>query len=70
MQETSSTIMLVSFTITVLQALFNPNGVIGTALTNLGTRMGGRFDSLLTMVPADATDLVTSTLAFASQLFV
>lgn len=50
MQETSSTIMLVSFAITVLTTIFNPTGTVGTALTSLATRLGGKFDGLVTMV--------------------
>ena len=50
MQETSSTIMLVSFAITVLTTIFNPTGTVATALTSLATRLGGKFDGLVTMV--------------------
>lgn len=68
MQETSSAIMLVSFAVTVLSAIFNPNGRLGTALTSLGERLAGRFDQLLTMAP-DAVDMGSTALAFVAHLF-
>ena len=63
MQETSSTIMLVSFAITVLTTIFNPNGTVANALTQLAGRLGGKFNGLLTYSPVDAIDTL---LAFGS----
>lgn len=60
MQETSSTIMLVSFAITVMTAIFNPTGTVASALTNLGTRLAGKFNGLLTFSPADVVETLTA----------
>lgn len=70
MQETSSTIMLVSFAITVLTTIFNPTGTVASALTNLGTRLAGKFNGLLTTFsPTDAVDTLIA-MGSVTNLFI
>lgn len=68
MQETSSTIMLVSFAITVLTTVFNPSGTVANALTQLAGRLGGKFNGLLTFYPTDVVDTFIA-MASVTNLF-